>query len=1188
MAEPPNHSHREDGESNRANEFACTGPGSLRNDQRPGVDREPPPVHPSRLARLARVGLVCITLLVAAGLFAYWSVPWLGRRGELNRALESVVRSMLNLPIEIGSIDTVPFSHVTITRLRSLNAEEIGRVAISADQISFQYDPIDLFSGRLERVAVSRPRFFFNLDRDLEGLAQVPDLPEPERPPRGSAPAVDPDAYLPITIGETELTHGTLTVRVHDRDLVFRKLHLTVFELGRRSGKRFRLRTETFGATVEVNGAFDLPALDLSALNHENPRNKANGVRVTFRSASIQVRHLDLAKVARAIEADTQRTSSLGPSTEPSPPSPPPFTGVSPPRRRSDASSTPSTHANAGEPAPRSERVNASKLSGFDSALSQLGRLLGLTANESGSIDLDGTITGTWPESLRLTLRTSGQELRASYPGEVDLRSGRGELSVDARIDGSFDRVAFQLTGEGAGRFATSTGERLETLDVLARAVYARDSERSGSVKIEELRIDVADGQLKLSGLLEGLAIQDEKPDSSEPSLDLVLSTSRFPLRSFRRFFPDAVKRRLSGLRASLDLDGRVQGPVHAPTVSGAFEIPIKPINTPDGPAKTSVRGTVDKLRVHAGDTTLAADQLVLEIDDVDLAAWRRALLPDAPSLPSIEAKPSDSSVEESPLQIGAASVALRVDARDVTSSPTGGSGDITATARLSGFDLSRPARSDTDDVWVEIAGADAQVALTTKLGAFDTQQPFTVSVEATVAEFLVGSIGAELAEEPWTLRASGSWRRSDLSRVDRLLVDRFAVSTPLTGNANGFGQLVRPKNRDAFLVNARLRGKQDTIDRAFQVFVREPFEESYEWARDARASGRLRFELQARGPLSAPAVDGAVHLAGVAVHTGALSLSGVNVSVPFANTRALAEGHASVARPGYLRCDQLSAGPLHLNQIDLPFFFRDGVYGLRGTRRFPLFDGTLTVRDLTWNTTTGGGPTGRIAASLDALQLESITRAYAFPIVRGTLAADFHPIRYRSGRLEWRGGLELAAFGGHIRFADLHVSDLFHAYATVELERGEIEGVRLHDLGKTYDFGLLRGVLNGTIDRLQFVGTDLTRFDLDVSTVPTSGVGQFVDRRAIENIRRTIEGPLGVLEETLFSKFHFEHFGFRAQLDGDEFKLSGKEVIDGQEYIMRGRWYQFPRISIINQNPGKTYDWSRIREHLRTDSPPE
>jgi len=175
-----------------------------------------------------------------------------------------------------------------------------------------------------------------------------------------------------------------------------------------------------------------------------------------------------------------------------------------------------------------------------------------------------------------------------------------------------------------------------------------------------------------------------------------------------------------------------------------------------------------------------------------------------------------------------------------------------------------------------------------------------------------------------------------------------------------------------------------------------------------------------------------------------------------------------------------------------------------------------------------------------------------------------------------------LEAFGGALTFADLILENLGKPYSDLHLGRGQVEGVRLMDMGRTFRFGVMSGVLRGTIRDLQVTGGDITAFEGEMETVRTPGVPQYLNKKAIESLRRILSGPFGAIEESLFSRFHFDRFGFSCQLHDGIFRLRGKYEKGGVEYLMYSHWYQFPRIDIVNGRPDMPYDWRSIVANLK------
>ena len=52
--------------------------------------------------------------------------------------------------------------------------------------------------------------------------------------------------------------------------------------------------------------------------------------------------------------------------------------------------------------------------------------------------------------------------------------------------------------------------------------------------------------------------------------------------------------------------------------------------------------------------------------------------------------------------------------------------------------------------------------------------------------------------------------------------------------------------------------------------------------------------------------------------------------------------------------------------------------------------------------------------------------------------------------------------------------------------------------------------------------------------------------------------------------------------LEDGRFRLRGKYVLDGVEYLMYSKWYHWPRVDIINGRPDIDYDWERGQAHVK------
>lgn len=1066
--------------------------------------------------------------LAVAGLIAlgaaYLAAPWVSRR--LDRFFEELISATLNVPVVIDSVQTSPLSRLTLTRLRSVSASDRGRLEFEAREISFYYDPVELLDGRIERLVLSAPRMLLNLDADLEGIAQIPDVSPPSGPRETEAPGGpgSSEEFLPFTVAETVIQSGSAALQIEGRSLELEDLRLSVFELGRATGQSFRLTTRVFGAAVTARGELDLTV--------ESGR---IAPRYVVRAASLSIEGLEIRRLTdwlRDVEASASRPSHpTGPSRL-SHPSRPAGAATDGP----DAGPEPETPAAA------------------------LTRLL---ERGSGRVSLEGTLDGVWPERLELELESTATGIRTEYSPSLGVTGGAVSLRLTVISSGRLDEIEFDVTARATGRLESRESLSDEAVTVSAKGQYARRD--GGTVGLHALDVDFdRTGRLGITGTIGPLA------GGTSPRVDLAVSARALDVRRLARLrtpeLPPGAPVAFSG---DMDMRLHVGGSLVTPRIDGTMRLPVllTPAGSGASPAEAgfplAVEAELEGLEVDTRTLAARADSVRLGARGIDLGA-AMSWLPDRFRLDRHGAAVNDATFDAA------------IDGTDLAWSASGVSGALRASAVTSGVELT------SEDLWLGATGIGVRVSLATRFDTAGGEFPFELATDLELEEFLLDHLHASLAGEKSELRARGTWSSAaPLGSLDAIHFDDVELRTPLSGQARGGGRLERSPGTRSPRLDLDLRITGVPTARAFATFVRGPLEASSPLAKTLRLDGDSILDLEIKGPLDSLRATGRWHLSGGRFVAGAFELLGIDLDWPISAGTAAAPHPAPPASNGSLRVRRLVTSGLDLHNLLLVFRDRGDEYTLAEPIALPLFGGVFRLRGLVV-ALEPEGPRVEVRGSIDDLNLRSLTRTYDGIPLEGRLSATFQPARYARGRMEWKGSIDVEALGGRFRFTDLDIDDLFQPYASFDLRRGVLEDVRLRELGSTFNFGLMSGVLRGTIEDLEIVAGELTGFRLDLETVPVRGVPQFVDRRAVKSIRRVLEGPFGDIEESLFSRFGYSRFGFTAELDDGTFRLRGKYVEEGHEYIMLASWYQFPRISIINAHPGEAYDWAVIISHLR------
>jgi hypothetical protein len=491
----------------------------------------------------------------------------------------------------------------------------------------------------------------------------------------------------------------------------------------------------------------------------------------------------------------------------------------------------------------------------------------------------------------------------------------------------------------------------------------------------------------------------------------------------------------------------------------------------------------------------------------------------------------------------------------------------------------------------LELSGASYPMAsldsLQLSFGAtFDAQRrslTLRVNLSAQMKEVLVGPFYADFEGGPATATATAEISLGQDDRLESLVVHTLVLETPFTGPVALSGGISRAADSEAFLLDAQLQATAIPGNQAFSVFVREPYAPALSFLEESELSGPGTLELNATGPLLDPLYHGTLSVGPADLTLKDFRLSGLHLTLPFAiGAPRDPTLTTDLGGKGILQASRVETQLTTVDRLHLPFRFTGESYVLDEPSVLGLLGGVLEITKLVVFPLDGSGDSLHATLRGQNLSVLQATRALGWPEIGGKLSFHFDPLILRQNRLESHGKATLKAFEGTIAVSDVTVDDIAEPYANMNFREGRIDQIRLLQLGNTFNFGLMSGVLDGTIKNLGFTGGDLTSFKLDVETRRVRSVPQFLNRQAIQSIQRIVAGPFGTMEESFFSKFGYSQFGFTCGLDNGIFQLQGKYHEGDTEYLMRGSWNQIPHINIINDRPGKKYDWYTIISSLR------
>ncbi len=791
-------------------------------------------------------------------------------------------------------------------------------------------------------------------------------------------------------------------------------------------------------------------------------------------------------------------------------------------------------------------------LASDDVKSSWLGPILSKTR---GKLALEGSLDGTWPEAVQLSLATHASDVFTAYDADLAVNDGSLGVHVNAKILGDLESVKFSLSTHGAAKLQAA-GAADESMEIDIEGELRRRDGPGGVLEIApSVAVLVETGEVRFSGRVDEILGDVPRLDLAveTPGLDATALISRIPPSLKTGFLGELAARKAGG---ELSSKARITGPVTRPRTDGSFE--ARNLNLPlavGGDLTRELHGEWKALEVDSSTGASSIESLQIETGDVDVHRVAQAL----------GAQPGSLDLR------GLARVRLEASEQCF---PIGSSG-LRGTLSIS--------TSDVD--WALPSGRAGVSDLNGKLEALVSFHPkarkllLSLQVDAGASEALAGSFYAGLAERRASaaVEAQVAWSRD--WQLEGIQIAKSSCTLPFLGPVTATAQTFSSSD-GGLTIDATINAIDIPGPEAFPVLVSEPLSQATSFFDGGKLDGRASLALRIEGKLSSPVYWGRLTLAPSRLALKSANLTGLELDVPF----EFGDSEESTTRledSGFIGVEAVEAPGLAIASLRLPFRFARGSYSFEPAS-IKLFDGKVELKEAAISPRGKQGIEARVGLTARKLKLRKIAKTFDLPPMDGEGEVELAPITLVGARMESHGTVRLKTFGGEISFRDLSIDNVSKPYADLRLKEGRVDHLRLDKLGETFHFGLMSGVLDGTVADLSFTGDEISSFRLDVATVPTSGVPQYLNRAAIESIRRVFSGPLGAIEETFFSKFKFTDFGFACSLEDGIFKLHGKYPEGGKEYILRARWYQLPQVNIINGRPDQPYDWKTIITNLR------
>ena len=497
----------------------------------------------------------------------------------------------------------------------------------------------------------------------------------------------------------------------------------------------------------------------------------------------------------------------------------------------------------------------------------------------------------------------------------------------------------------------------------------------------------------------------------------------------------------------------------------------------------------------------------------------------------------------------GGGVVAGRVDLRQPADAPLRAQADLS----LAGVGV------DTPDGWLAAAGLEGRLRL--DYAQAGGQPAVDLHFRARGGEFLVGSLYVPLPDSPADLSLSlrgdgGGWRVPAFSWQDGRVLDA-------SGSAR-FGAGGELADLDLSLALGQLATARDRYLSGFLAPAGFP---------DLVLAGEARARLVLEGGELASLALGLERLNAIDPRQR-FTLAGLHGNLRW--TRSVSP------EPGELAWDSAALFGIGLGHARMDFRSADGQLRLLSPVSVPALEGRIRLDHLRWQPPGGGnGARFQLGATLEALDLGSLSQRLGWPPFTGTLAGRIPSARYENNVLTLDGGLAMEAFGGTVSLSELVMERPFGVAPTLSAEVA-IDDVDMEPMTAAFGFGSITGRMDGRIASLRMVDWSPVAFDAWLGSDPAWEGRRRISQRAVEDISKVgggggLMGGLQAQALRLFDDFRYARLGLGCRLRDNVCAMSGVGSAGDGYTIVEGAG--LPRIQVVGFR--RRVDWPTLVARL-------
>ncbi len=443
----------------------------------------------------------------------------------------------------------------------------------------------------------------------------------------------------------------------------------------------------------------------------------------------------------------------------------------------------------------------------------------------------------------------------------------------------------------------------------------------------------------------------------------------------------------------------------------------------------------------------------------------------------------------------------------------------------------------------------------------------------AETGELLWGKFFGDLKSPRPVLELDADYLRSE----DRLDCRRCSLHLANVGLIEVAGAIERVSEAPVLRIQASSRNLSPSG--FFEFFLRETFNRQYPVLDKLAVAGQLDFRLQIDGKLNGKldelSAAGELSLKGGELRAKSPKFPKFNdwqigpiaLNLPLQIQLAEAKPQSSgTPRAGTLTIEKIRWADQTIAPLKTSLSLSNNALRFHQPIHIGIFGGDLEISNILWPDLLRDPKQVSFSAETKRLKLEDLTQSMNWPRFSGTLTGSIPEVQSAENLLRTRGEIQAELFGGRIRMSKLEIENPFSALAAIKLD-AKLTDIQLEQLTKTFAFGRISGILEGSIDNLVLTDGQPSELSADLRSVDRGGE-QRISVEALNKITVLSSGAdAGALYGGLasfFDSFRYSKLGFRAALKNDRLTLRGVETRGDQEFLVVGSFLP-PTVNVVS-----------------------